>query len=101
MTVNILDAASDDIYGGYCFYEKRQSGLGVYFYEAVKDEIASLKSFAGIHLMVGQCHRLIMKRFPYSIYYVVDRAADEATVLAVVGDRRDPTYLTIRLGGLI
>ena len=26
---------------------------------------------------------------------------DEATVLAVVGDRRDPTYLTIRLGGLI
>ena len=36
-----------------------------------------------------------------SIYYVVDRAAGEATVLAVVGDRRDPTYLTIRLGGLI
>ena len=101
MTVNILDAASDDIYDGYCFYEKRQPGLGVYFYEAVKDEIASLRTFAGIHLMVGQCHRLIMKRFPYSIYYVLDRAAAAATVLAVVGDRRDPTYLTIRLGGLI
>jgi len=37
--VNILDAASDDIYDGYCFYEKRQSGLGAYFYSAVKDEI--------------------------------------------------------------
>ena len=26
MTVNILDAASEDIYDGYCFYEKRQPG---------------------------------------------------------------------------
>jgi len=101
VTVNILDAASDDIYDGYCFYEKRQLGLGAYFYAAVRDEIASLESFAGIHLMVGRCHRLIMKRFPYSIYYVLDHDADEATVLAVVGDRRDPTYLSIRLGGLI
>ena len=101
MTVNVLDAASKDIYDVYCYYEERQPGLGAYFYDAVKNDIASLESFAGIHLMVGQCHRMIMKRFPYSIYYVLDRTSAVATVLAVVGDRRDPTYLTIRLGGLI
>ena len=38
---------------------------------------------------------------PMTVNCVLDRVVAVATVLAVAGDRRDPAYLTIRLGGLI
>ncbi|MBI4327185.1 MAG: type II toxin-antitoxin system RelE/ParE family toxin, partial [Chloroflexi bacterium] len=82
MTVVILEDAADDLEVGRRFYESRESGIGDYFVESILADLDSLVLYAGIHRLQFGFHRLLSKRFPFGIYYEVER--ETAYVYAIL-----------------
>jgi hypothetical protein len=91
MKVRILADAEEDLASGYRFYEAQAQGLGSYFIDSLFSDIDSLRFFGGIHLVVaGDYHRLLAKRFPFAIYYLLE--GDTVLVYAVLDCRRSPAW---------
>ena len=91
MTVVILEDAAADIESGRQFYETRQPGVGEYFVESILADLASLVLYAGIHPMRFGFHRMLSRRFPFGVYYEIER--ETAFVYAILDMRRDPLWL--------
>ena len=73
MIVRILDAAERDLEDGHHFCEKQSQGLGSYFLDSLYSDIDSLSYFGGIHSLAFGYHRLLSKRFPFAVYYQIDK----------------------------
>ncbi|WP_404425825.1 type II toxin-antitoxin system RelE/ParE family toxin [Nibricoccus sp. IMCC34717] len=84
-------AATRDIAEGANFYDSIQEGVGDYFEDSALAEIESLILYAGIHRMVYDHHRLLMRRFPFAIYYKV--IGDEVQIWRVLDCRKDPDWI--------
>jgi len=95
MKIVILPSARDDLADGFDFYEEQQEGLGDYFEESLFSDIDSLRLYAGIHRKVFGYHRLLSKRFPYAVYYLME--LDTIIVKAVLDCRRDPRWTRKKL----
>jgi plasmid stabilization system protein ParE len=95
MKVRILESARDDLREGYRFYERQEAGIGEYFLDMLSAEIDSLGLYGGIHPMRSGHHRMLSARFPFAVYYRIDR--DEVVVRAVLDCRRDPAWIRKRL----
>lgn len=91
MRVEILDEAEGDLVDGASFYEAQEPGLGQYFL----DSLDSLQLYAGIHAVHFGFHRLLSNRFPYAVYYRVERSV--VRVWAVLDCRQDPKRMVRRL----
>ena len=89
--VVVLREAADDLETGYVFYEKREKGVGDYFYDNLIADIESLIIFAGIHTLVERLYRMLSKRFPYAIYYQISDQMDY--VVAILPMKRDPVWI--------
>ncbi len=96
MIISISSDAEDDLIDGYWFYERQHPGLGDYFRSCLIADIESLAFYAGIHEVVFSFHRLLSKRFPFCIYYVLSDNA--VLVVAVLDARRNPLWTRQRLG---
>lgn len=48
------------------------------------------KLFAGIHEMSDGFHRMLVKRFPFAVYYLIE--AETIKVYGILDCRRDPEY---------
>jgi hypothetical protein len=59
MKIAIFPSAYSDLVDGYDFYERQVEGLGDYFQETLLSDIDSLRLYAGIHLKVFGCYRLL------------------------------------------
>ena len=92
-----LDEVAGDLNGGKAFYDRLSPGLGDYFWDSLMADIESLYLYAGIHNKKLGYHRMISKRFPYSIYYEVK--GDVARVIAVLPMRRDPAWIEKKIKG--
>jgi hypothetical protein len=90
--VQILDLAEVDLQEGFDFYERQESGVGVYFLNSVFSDIDSQVLYAGIHPMKFGFHRMLCERFPYAVYYSVDGMT--VSVWRVLDLRRAPTWIT-------
>ena len=86
--LSLLDETIDDIDFGRAFYELQEIGVGAYFKDSVFAELLSLGIYAGIHGVRFGYHRLLMKRFPFAIYYSFDGKVAE--VIGVLDTRQDP-----------
>lgn len=96
MKIRILEAARQDLMGGFRFYEVQETGLGDYFLDSLFADIDSLKFFGGVHLkVIGGYYRLLAKRFPFAVYYRMD--GNVVLVLAVLDCRRSPAWSRKRL----
>ena len=95
MKVTILDAAEKDLEQGYHFYERQSPGLGAYFLDSLFADIDSLALYGGIHPVVFEHHRLLARRFPFAVYYLVQNEC--VVVTAVLDCRRRPTWARRRL----
>jgi hypothetical protein len=67
--VQILEAAMEDLTGGYRFYEKQSAGVWDYSLDSLFSDIDSLQVYGGIHAAHFDYHRLLFKRFPFADYY--------------------------------
>ena len=95
MTIEILDEAQEDLIKGFHFYEDREPGLGAYFLDCLFSDIDSLLVYAGIHQTAFGYHRCLSKRFPFAIYYNVER--NLVRVHAVLDCRQNPSRTKKRL----
>ena len=95
MKIQILDEAEQDLIDGSSFYEMQEHGLGDYFLDSLFSDIDSLHLYAGIHSIHFGYHRLLSKRFPFAIYYLIEQ--DTIQIWAVLDFRRDPTNIQTRL----
>ena len=89
--VLVLKEAVDDLNEGRLFYDRKEAGVGDYFWDSLIADIESLVIYAGIHRKKYGLYRMLAKRFPYAVYYeVVDYIA---YVVAVLPMRRDPAWI--------
>jgi plasmid stabilization system protein ParE len=95
MKIKILGEAEQDLIDGFTFYEAQESGLGDYFLDSLFSDIDSLQLFAGIHPRHSGYQRLLSKRFPFAIYYRVDK--EVVGIHAVLDCRQDPNRIRERL----
>lgn len=95
MRFRILSSGYLDLAEGRDFYESQSQGLGSYFLESIFTEVESLSLYAGIHRQVFGYHRILVPRFPYSIYYKIE--SNEAIVYRVLDCRRDPKKIRRKL----
>ena len=94
-SIEITQAAQDDLLTAYWFYEHQQAGIGAYFLNLYAD-IDALQISAGIHVKVepSGAFRSLGSRFPFAIYYLL--AGNQVTVFAVLDTRRAPEWLRER-----
>ncbi len=86
--VTLLEESIDDIKAGKRFYEEREPGIGSYFADSTMADISSLRLHAGIHSIRFGYHRMLVKRFPFAVYY--EKREMEARVVAVLDMRQNP-----------
>lgn len=102
-SIEITQAAQDDLLAAYWFYENQQAGIGAYFLNSLYADIDALQISAGVHIKVqpSGAFRSLGSRFPFAlcplpfaIYYGLE--GKKATVLAVLDTRRSPEWLRER-----
>jgi hypothetical protein len=93
--IRLLDSVKDDLRSGWLFYEGRLSGLGDRFLDAIDADVQLLTVSAGIHLKVDGFHRLLIRRFPFALYYLVEESSID--IYAILDCRRDPLRIRSRL----
>ena len=71
MEIRVLETARDDLREGWKFYENSAVGLGDYFLDCIQADVQSLRIYAGIHEMAEGFHRMLVKRFPFAVYYLI------------------------------
>ena len=72
MEIRLLEYANEDLREGWKFYEKNSTGLGDYFLDCIQADVHSLRIYSGIHEMAEGFHRMLVKRFPFALYYLVE-----------------------------
>ena len=97
MDIRLLDGTKEDLRNGWFFYERQSPGLGDRFLDAIEAEVQTLALYAGIHLKVEGFYRMLIRRFPFALYYLIDD--DTIAIYAILDCRRDPNGLHKRLGG--
>lgn len=94
--VAFLSAARDDIGAAYDWYELRTTGLGLRFLIAVEQAIRRLGEHPeGYERVADEFRRIILQRFPYSIFYEVSE--NQLTIYGVLHHAEDPAKWQSRL----
>jgi hypothetical protein len=78
------------------FYERQGQGLGDRFLDAVEADAQSLTVYGGIHPQIDGFHRMLIRRFPFALYYVME--ATSTDIYAILDCRRDSIWIRARLG---
>jgi plasmid stabilization system protein ParE len=78
-----------DLAAGYDWYEAQRPGLGEEFLSAVQSTVTNIESyremFAAVH---GDVRRVIIPRFPFAIFYLVEPT--RVVALRLLHTARDP-----------
>ena len=96
MELRLLDAAREVLRNGWLFYERQGQGLGDCFLDAVEADVQSLTRYGGIHLQIDGFHRMLIRRFPFALYYVMEATSIDS--YAILDCRRDSIWIRGRLG---
>ena len=93
--VTVLKQVKNDLIEGRIFYDSNEKGIGDYFYDSLVADIESLRLYSGIHPLHLGLYRMLSKRFPFAVYYIIQD--DTAIVVAVLDLRRDPAWIRDKL----
>jgi len=94
-SIKLLPEAYEDLEAIQLFYDTQAPNLGHYCTDFLVSELDRLSYFAGVHGKVKGFHRMLVQRFPLSIYYrIID---DSVTVVAILDNRQDPKHHMSRL----
>ena len=88
MNIEILPSAVVDLRTGRQFYGAQGEDVGEYFYDSLLADIDSLILYAGIHERHFGYYRLLSHRFPYAVYYKIEKNA--VVVWRILDLRRAP-----------
>ena len=87
-SVRFLPEALVDLLETLYWYASREPGLGKTFAEAIAEAVERIVQDPALFpLVYGKIRRLVVRQFPYAVYF--QEVGDEVLVLAVHG-RQDP-----------
>lgn len=94
---NFLHPAEQELIDAVAYYQLQRPGLEREFIAAFEHCVAQILSFPEAWPpFLGQVRRCQLLRFPYRIYYIVNK--DEIVGVAFEHASRDPLYWIDRLG---
>jgi len=80
-----------DVIEASIWYEEKQIGLGLDFAQSYENRLDLLKRNPLVSTKVYQdVRKILFKKFPYRIFYLVDEDKKEVEIFAVIHTRRDP-----------
>ena len=79
----------------FAFMSGKAAALVGIFSNHLTLDIESLRLYAATHRRVFGYHRMLSKRFPFAIYY--DLQKEEIRIWRVLDCRRDPRWLKLAL----
>jgi plasmid stabilization system protein ParE len=98
MRIFFRPEARNEILEARAWYESRSPGLGLEFARAVDAALASVvRNPAACTQVEGECRRVTLRRFPYSIIYRA--GTDRLLVVSVFHQHRKPGAWFGRIGG--
>ncbi|GKT07181.1 type II toxin-antitoxin system RelE/ParE family toxin [Desulforhabdus sp. TSK] len=93
--ISIRPEAEAEIEEAYLWYEEQREGLGSDFLLCVEECLEKIKKSPDMYPIVHRnVRRLLIRRFPYGIFYTVHQ--DFITILAVFHGHRDPRDWKLR-----
>ncbi len=94
--VFLLKEATVDLEEGRLFYDLQEKGVGDYFFDSLISDLECLRFYSGIHSKQFGFYRMFSKRFPFAVYYDIDK--DIVVIVAILDMRRDPSLIKSKLG---
>jgi toxin ParE1/3/4 len=96
--VLILSEAESDIDSAYIWYELKQINLGAKFFKKVNESVQYISNnpYSSRNIYKG-IRRIIMRKFPYGIYYTVNIESKEIQIIGVIHFRRSPLIIKKRV----
>jgi plasmid stabilization system protein ParE len=93
----IEDPAKLDLQDVYDWYEKEKTGLGQEFLDEFELALRKIDQNP-LHASYydGQCRSTSLKRFPYSLIYLVNEIKAEVYIIAVSHQHRRPSWFSKR-----
>ena len=83
--------AEIDIREAFEWYENQEKGLGLDYFRCVDAAIASISRSPNLFPSIYKnIHRVLIRRFPYGIFYVVKD--NQILILAVLHVKRHPNH---------
>ena len=79
------------------WYEQKSPGLGLRFAKAVEAALHAAAAHSMAYMLIpgSSCRRILLKRFPYSLVFLVQ--PDSLVIVACFHHRRDPRLLCERV----
>jgi plasmid stabilization system protein ParE len=93
--IRLLESAKEDLREGWKFYERNAVGIGNYFIDCIQSDVQSLNVYAGIHERSEGFYRMLSKRFPFAVYYLIEH--NSINIYAILDCRRDPDWIVKQL----
>ena len=91
MFVTFIPAAEKELFESAAYYEQKDIGLGAKFLNEVEEIIDLISKYPESGTLLNRyAHRVLLKRFQYSIVYRVYK--DQIVILAVMHVKRKPNY---------
>ena len=95
MNIRLLESAKDDLRSGWSFYERQSPGLGNIFLAVIDSDVQTLALYAGTQLKLDGLYRMLIKRFPFALYYLINESSID--IHAILDCRRDAIWIRDRL----
>jgi len=90
-SVILSELAKSDIADATEYYEARRSGLGKAFLLCLKDTFEIIARNPYIYVKVyNDIHRALMNKFPYALFYRIDKLSNKVTIYTLLSTYRDP-----------
>ena len=87
----LLPEAKADVADAYLWYEEQSLGLGLDFLRCVEAALLSLQRSPLIYPIVYESYRrVLVRRFPFAIFFEEDRTQHRCVVYAVSHCSQDP-----------
>lgn len=91
-----LPEVEEDILASHAWYEEKSKGVGEEFLRMVRACVSEVLRYPDAAPRVDRrFHRRLLRRFPYAVYYTMDR--DNVVVLALFHCARDPRTMMLEL----
>ncbi len=96
--VKVSQLAEEELDDAIGWYEQEKPGLGIAFLNRFFNQLAYLKDNPYLYQEVYQSYRrALISKYPYAIYYSVDKQRQIVDVLAVWHTSKNPERLKGRL----
>ena len=87
----VLPQAELDVKEASIWYEEQQEGIGLEFALGFENRLGLLKQNPCLFPKVyNEARKVLIKKFPYRIFYIVNEDKKEVVIHAVIHTRRDP-----------